>query len=221
MYPWIDPDHPDTYKPFVGINGNGRLNYLLYLEMTGNQDGSISKVNTDLHERFLSPKLGNWTEGRSPGKDPPTQFGTFLLTHRKFINEFLVPKFDKMNRMVKIDLSNLKAGVRTEGLTAYFSRDVDIAIGEGVKPGYDKGDDAYRFKTWDDFMNMVNAKRDPLQRMGGFLTALATMKFPTVLPSNALRWYWCFTDDIMSEHNEERFLSIGYKAEHWGKAFSE
>lgn len=116
MYPWIDPSDPH-YKEYNGSDGNGRLNYLLYLEMTGNEDGTVSKASKD--GRFLK-EMGNWTDGRNPGKDPRSKFGTFMLTEKKFLEEYLLPKFDKINRMVKIDLSDLKAEVYTEGFCSYF-----------------------------------------------------------------------------------------------------
>ena len=205
-YPWMDPND-SNYKEYNGIDGNGRLNYLLYLEMTGNNDGTKPEVKQE--GRFLKG-VGNWTDGRnpSPGPDRRSMFGTFMLTHQKFLTEFLLPKFDKMNRMVKMDLSDLKAEVYTKGLYSYFSRDVKIAIGAGVKEGYDAGDAAYRF-----------LKASTIEQM---ITKLipAGVWFDTPLPTNALVWYWYFIDEPMNKHSEDRYLNIGYNAEHWGRTAS-
>ncbi len=196
MYPWMDSSDP-LYEEYNGIGGNGRLNYLLYLEMTGNEDGTVSKASKD--GRYLK-EMGNWTDGRSPGQEPRSKFGTFMLTEKKFLEEYLLPKFDKMNRMVKIDLSDLKADVRTEGLYSYFPHDIKLAIGAGVHAGPDPIDAQYRFQ------------KKPAPPEG--------MSFPTVLPSNAMTWYWTFIDDEMKVHKYDRYLNIGYKAEHWGEATS-
>jgi hypothetical protein len=195
MYPWKDLNDPN-YKEYNGIEGNGRFNYLLYLEMTGNKDGTVPEIVDK--GRYLE-EIGNWTDGRNPGKDPSSKFGTFMLTEKKFLEEFLLPKFDKMNRMVKIDLSDLKAEVYTKGLYSYFPRDIQLAIGAGVHAGPDDGDAQYRFQK-------IPAPKD--------------MSFPTQLPSDALKWYWTFIDDEMKAHNSDRYLNFGYKAEHWGEAKS-
>lgn len=199
----MDPNQA-SYEEYNGIDGNGRLNYLLYLEMTGNDDGSVPEMKPE--GRFLR-EVGNWTDGRRPGEDPRSQFGTFMLTHQKFLDEYLLPKFDKMNRMVKIDLSNLKATVRTDGNHAYFDRDIDVVIGAGVTSGLDKDDAQYRFTKGTNFS----------QAMTGILSG---QSFPTVLPPNALTWYWSFNDEPMDQHREDRYFGILYKAEHWGKASS-
>lgn len=193
----MDPNQA-KYEEYNGIDGNGRLNYLLYLEMTGNDDGSVPKVEPE--GRFLK-EVGNWTDGRIPGQDPRSQFGTFMLTHRKFLDEYLLPKFDKMNRMVKIDLTGLKATIRTVSKIAYWSRDVTVVIGAGVQPGTVKDDAEYRF------MKGTSSS----QAMTGTLSGES---YPTLLPANALTWYWSFHDEPEDKHGEDRFFGILYKTEH-------
>ncbi|KAL9106678.1 MAG: hypothetical protein Q9227_008330 [Pyrenula ochraceoflavens] len=202
-YPWKEPGN-SNYQEINSIDGNGRLNYLLYLEMTGNYDGTKTEVQQD--GRFLK-EVGNWTDGRTPGTDPPGKFGTFMLTYQKFWNEFLLPKFDKMNRLVMVDLKSIKAGVYTKGLYSYFSRDLSIAIGEGVTSSYDAKDKDFRF-----------GKEDS-SGINNILKALpANLFFPSTMPTNALVWYWHFIDTPISDHNTDRYLDIGYKCEHWGNA---
>ena len=205
IYPWKDPNDP-SYQEYNGIDGNGRLNYLLYLEMTGNNDGSIPEVGQE--GRFLT-EVGNWTDGRNPGagKDPSSQFGTFILTHQKLLEEFLLPKFDKMNRSVKTDLSGLKAEVHTKGFYSYFKRDVRIEIGAGVATGFEPMDANYPFTRDQSLDNIMR-----------FMPS--SLVFPTRLPSNALTWYWQFKDEPMSQHNPDRYLGFMYNAEHWGQAAS-
>lgn len=203
MYPWKDPNDPN-YREYNGFDGNGRLNYLLYLEMTGNADNKVPEVKQE--GRFLQ-EVGNWTDGTKPGVDPRSQFGTFMLTSQKFIDEFLLPKFDKMNRMVKTDLENLKADCRTSGLYSYFDRNIDILIGAGAKSEFDPEDAKYRFGK-------------DLNIGGLSLSNASNMFFPTQLPSNAITWFWSFKDNDMKVHNSDRYLNIGYKAEHWGEATS-
>jgi hypothetical protein len=110
-YPWKDSSNP-KYQEYNGTDGNCRLNYLLHLEMTANEDGTVPKIDQD--RRFLK-EVGNWTDGTKPGIEPMCKFGSFVLTERKFLDGYLLPKFDKMNRMVKVDLSNLEP---TSGPTA-------------------------------------------------------------------------------------------------------
>lgn len=73
-YPWMDPNDPN-YKEYNGNDGKGRLNYLLYLEMTGNSDGTTPEVKKE--GRFLEHG-GNWTDGTQPGKDAGSKFGTYV-----------------------------------------------------------------------------------------------------------------------------------------------
>jgi hypothetical protein len=200
----MDPNQAN-YKEYNGIDGNGRLNYLLYLEMTGNDDGSVPEVKQE--GRFLK-EVGNWTDGRIPGQDPRSQFGTFMLTHQKFLDEYLIPKFDKMNRMVKIDLSNLKATVETKGFSAYIDRDIEVAIGAGVHSDVDEGDAKYRFSKGGSIELKVQG------------SVASGLDFPTTLPPNALKWYLYFIDEDMHQHDDDRFIHIGYKAERWGDASS-
>jgi hypothetical protein len=204
MYPWTDPNDPNHVE-VNSYNGRGQLNYLLYLEMTGNKDGTTPVVQQE--GRFLK-ELGNWTDGRTPGTDAPSKFGTFVLTKKKFLDEYLLPKFDKMNRMVKIDLSNLQADVHTDGFVARFARNIHIDIGAGFSTAPDPADANFRFVAGDNFKSMP----------GGDMIMKAM--FPTTLSADALTWYWSFRDEPMRVHNTDRILNILYKCEHWGEADS-
>jgi hypothetical protein len=205
MYPWTDPNDP-TRKEVNSYDGNGQLNYLLYLEMTGNKDG-VTPVSIPT-VRFLE-ESGNWTDGRDPEREPMSKFGNFMLTKKKFLDDYLLPKFDRLNCMVKIDLSDLKADVWTEAITSHFSRDIRIAIGEGLqKLKESPQDQSYRFKPETDFN----------RQMGNLLFGAV---FQTQLSPNALNWYWAFKDEPMRVHNDSRYKLIVYKCEHWGEADSQ
>jgi hypothetical protein len=204
MYPWTDPNDPN-HAEVNSYGGKGQLNYLLYLEMTGNKDGTTPVVQQE--GRFLK-EVGNWTDGRTPGTDAPSKFGTFVLTKKKFLDEYLLPKFDKMNRMVKVDLKNLQADVYTDGLKVFFPRNVHIDIGAGFTTEPDPTDADFRFVAGNNF--------------GGIARADILLKavFPTTLSADALTWYWSFEDEPMKVHNTDRVLNIFYKCEHWGEASS-
>ncbi|KAL5610296.1 hypothetical protein FOVSG1_004977 [Fusarium oxysporum f. sp. vasinfectum] len=65
-YPWTDPETKTGAPP--DLNGNGRLNYLLYLETVGqNTPPPDSKRGA-----VLDTRMGNWTDGRKPGTDSPS-----------------------------------------------------------------------------------------------------------------------------------------------------
>lgn len=201
MYPWTDPNDPN-HAEVNSYDGRGQLNYLLYLEMTGNKDGTAPVVEQE--GRFLK-EVGNWTDGRSPKTDAPSKFGTFVLTKKKFLDEYLLPKFDKMNRMVKVDLSGLQADVHTDNLTVYFPRNVHIDIGAGFSIQPDPADANFRFVKGNMF---------------GGAGILEQAVFPSPLSTKALTWYWGFQDEPMSVHNTDRIWNIFYKCEHWGRASS-
>ncbi|KAK2758179.1 hypothetical protein FQN54_004023 [Arachnomyces sp. PD_36] len=89
-YPYRDTNH----ESITSIDGNGRLNYILYLEMTDNDP----PPNGD--DEFLSPNNGNWTNGTDPSRDGIAEFGTWVLSRRKFLDTWFVPRLNKLNRMM-------------------------------------------------------------------------------------------------------------------------
>ncbi|KAK1774876.1 hypothetical protein QBC45DRAFT_423868 [Copromyces sp. CBS 386.78] len=106
-YPWTDPRNGKVAQQ--GLDGNGRLNYLLFLQTVGgNQPPDQSSP-----EAILNPRMGNWTEGRTPGKDDPTTFGTFMLSSGNFIERFVLPKLSAINRMMTVHISNVWAFLDT------------------------------------------------------------------------------------------------------------
>jgi hypothetical protein len=203
MYPWTDPNDP-THAEVNSYDGRGQLNYLLYLEMTGNKDGTTPVVQQE--GRFLK-EVGNWTDGRTPGTDAPSKFGSFVLTKKKFLDEYLLPKFDKMNRMVKVDLKNLQADVLTDDFVVKFTRNVHIDIGAGFSTEPDPTDANFRFAAGTNFTGNVGS-------------LIMRAMFPTTLSPDALTWYWSFQDEPMKVHNTDRYLGFLYKCEHWGDTSS-
>ncbi|KAH0372775.1 hypothetical protein KCU65_g920, partial [Aureobasidium melanogenum] len=102
-YPWTDPDSQNSPTP--GLNGDAKLNYLVYLETVG--DHSPPKDSSP--EAILSTRMGNWTDGRKPGIDSPSSFGTFVLSSANFMETYFIPKLSAINRIMSMDIDHVKA----------------------------------------------------------------------------------------------------------------
>jgi len=204
-YPWIDPGASNSTAR-NGIQDQGRLNYLLYLGMTGPGPAGAPMINRD--GRYL-PVEGNWTNGRDPsGAGRRCEYGSFVLSRKKFVDAFLLPKFDKINRMVNVKLRDLKADIEAHGVMFNYSRSITVATGEGVTSLEPEiGDHPFRFK-------------DPGHEDHPFPNVSMEHEFGK-LPSNHLQWHWSFQNQSLKEHNSDRGWNFLYKVEHWGRAESE
>lgn len=144
-----------------------------------------------------------------------------MLTHQKFMNEYLLPKFDKINRMVTVNISDLKADVTTKGFWSGFSRGCSLKIGDDASPNSDEGDAKYRFTKTNPFgepnssflESLVGVKGDPTAKVWSY-------PFETTLSRNAVTWYTCFKEEPIKVHKTDKYLDFLYKAEHWGEAQS-
>lgn len=124
-YPWTDPQSNTPATP--SYSGNGRLNYLLYLETVGsNTPPSESDASS-----VLSSRMGNWTEGRNPGVDAPSRFGSFVLSSEFFMEKFLLPKLSCINRIMAIDIYEVSAWCDDKVFSQPFSVSARYGIGLG------------------------------------------------------------------------------------------
>ncbi|KAG9758075.1 hypothetical protein KCU73_g4085, partial [Aureobasidium melanogenum] len=102
-YPWTDPISHNTPTP--GLDGDARLNYLLYLETV--DDHQPPKDSSP--DAILSTRMGNWTDGRKPGIDSPSSFGTFVLSSANFMEAYFIPNLSAINRIMSMDIYEVKA----------------------------------------------------------------------------------------------------------------
>lgn len=96
--PWFDPSSRSTYVPTSGLTGKSVLNYLLYLETT--DDNPFPQGGTA--DAFLTGGEGNWTDGTDPATDPPSKFGTMVISNKNFMDKFFLPKMRKLNRSIAV-----------------------------------------------------------------------------------------------------------------------
>ena len=96
--PWFDPASRSTYVPTSGLTGKSDLNYLLYLETTGNNHFPHGGGA----DAFLPSGGGNWTDGTDPATDSPSKFGTMVISNKNFMDKFFLPKMRKLNRSVAV-----------------------------------------------------------------------------------------------------------------------
>jgi len=129
-YPWT---HPETKNAAVsGLDGEGRLNYLLYLETVGkNTPPKASDASA-----VLSTRLGNWSEGRQPGIDGGSLFGTFKLSSSMFMESYILPKLSAINRIMSLDVESVYAK-SDYGWKWSSEFSVTISVGLG-NPGLDE-----------------------------------------------------------------------------------
>ena len=50
--------------------------------------------------------VGNWTNGTKPGKDPIQEFGSYFLSRRNFLDNWIVPRLKKINRTMSCTYIN-------------------------------------------------------------------------------------------------------------------
>lgn len=124
-YPWTNPDTHNATES--GLDGDGRLNYLLYLETVGKNTPPIESAK----EAILDTRMGNWTDGRTPGIDAPSKFGTFVLSSRNFIDQFLIEKLSPINRMLSMDISNVTTSLEYKVVYIIWGVKANFGIGQG------------------------------------------------------------------------------------------
>lgn len=95
-YPWIDPQSMGGFKPSSGLEGNQRLNYMLYCETTNGR--KLPPVD----QRSL-PRVGNWTDGRlaAEANSENTEFGSFHMSRENFFDGYLLRKLRFLNRAME------------------------------------------------------------------------------------------------------------------------
>ncbi|ESZ89688.1 hypothetical protein SBOR_9927 [Sclerotinia borealis F-4128] len=145
--PWFDPANRSTYVPTPGLTGKSVLNYLLYLETTG--DNPFPQGGTE--DTFLKDGEGNWTDGTDPATDSPSKFGTMVISNKNFMDKFFLPKMRKLNRSAAVKFDTLT--IRVHQTAWVFSYDnkitFSISVGDGVTAYnvVDSGDDTYAFAS--------------------------------------------------------------------------
>ena len=123
-YPWTHPETRKSARP--SLSGEGRLNYLLYLETVKDHDQPLESDQSAI----LSTKMGNWTEGRNPGTDAPGKFGSFVLASKNFMDDFLVSKISCINRTMSVDIFNVTTWA--EDSFFYYRWSVGASYGIGL-----------------------------------------------------------------------------------------
>lgn len=88
-YPWSENNVPVS----PSFDGTGLLNYYLYLEMTNGRPLPIG------NNEFLNVN-GNWTNNPDPNNGSLADFATFVLRRERFVDQWLLPQLNKLNRMM-------------------------------------------------------------------------------------------------------------------------
>lgn len=104
-YPWTNPQTGKQAKH--SYDGEGSLNYLLYLETVGSNQAPDRSAD----DAFLSLKMGNWTEGVDPKSDSTSSFGTYVLSCKNFMEGYILPKLATVNRLMSVDWKPFELGL--------------------------------------------------------------------------------------------------------------
>lgn len=148
-YPWTNPESHNAAEP--GLDGDGRLNYLLYLETVG----SHTPPKDSSREAVLSTRMGNWTEGRKPGIDAPSKFGSFVLSSANFMDNWILPRFSAINRIMSIDISDVTTWADDKFLWYYWRVAANFCIGLGKE-----SEDKTTFKLKREDLSLANEWQD-------------------------------------------------------------
>ena len=85
------------------LSGDRRLNYLLYFKTVKDHTPPVESDRSAI----LSTKMGNWSECRDPGPDAPGKFRSFVLAYKNFMDDFLISKLSRINRVMSVDIFNV------------------------------------------------------------------------------------------------------------------
>ncbi|KAM0167528.1 hypothetical protein ACHAQE_000422 [Botrytis cinerea] len=203
--PWFDPSSRSTYVPTSGLTGKSVLNYLLYLETTG--DNPFPQGGTA--DAFLTGGEGNWTDGTDPATDSPSKFGTMVISNKNFMDKFFLPKMRKLNRSAAVKFNTLTIWVhQTAGIFDYENRiTFGISVGDGVTAYdvVDSGDDTYAFAS-------------PKAISDGTTWGATEWAALPALPSGAVQW--SFTRDFgeVHDHDTSGLSGIDTIGDVWGSS---
>ena len=134
-YPWTNPETKAAAEP--GLDGDGRLNYLLYLETVGTHTPPLASAK----ESILGTRMGNWTDGRKPGIHPAHEFGTYILSYKNFMEDFIIPKLQDFTHMLSLSIYDLKAWADWKFPYLYHRASIGLGMGVG-----DSKDTAFAMK---------------------------------------------------------------------------
>jgi hypothetical protein len=117
-YPWINPDDPISIpvgssglsehdlSPSYGLEGDARLNYLLYCATTGQRE---------LPDNRILNWRGNFTDGRIKQNSSAESgdFGGFMMARQNFFEGYLLKKLQKLNKAFEPTIFNVS--VKADG----------------------------------------------------------------------------------------------------------
>ncbi|KAF7870613.1 hypothetical protein EAF04_004357 [Stromatinia cepivora] len=203
--PWFDPANRSTYVPTSGLTGKSVLNYLLYLETTG--DNPFPQGGTE--DTFLKGGEGNWTDGTDPATDSPSKFGTMVISNKNFMDKFFLPKMKKLNRSAAVKFDTLTIWVhQTAGVFAYENKiTFSISVGDGVTAYdvVDSGDDTYAFAS-------------PKAISDGTAWGATEWAALPALPSGAVQWTFTKDFDEVHSHDTSGLSGIDTIGDVWGRS---
>jgi hypothetical protein len=133
------PHRDENSASITSIDGNGRLNYILYLEMT---DNATPPTGDD---EFLQPNNGNWTNGTDPSRDGIEEFGSCIFSRQKFLESYFIPRLKKLNRMMSASYNNPSMSFDANLVRWWCSFTFPVVVGDHCS-GYtvkDPADDEY------------------------------------------------------------------------------
>jgi hypothetical protein len=212
-YPWKKPG-VSNYDPVAGLDGESRLNYLCYLEMT---DGDKPPSTTD-PKAFLNPAQGAWTDGVDPSTEVASKFGAYKLTGRKFLEGYLIPKLTPLNNLMTTDVATPNIGIQAWFDHVNWNFSLDLHIGKD----WEKAGDSGKFKR-----NTTNFNANDASGIGamfkdktwdGLITAAGVTTMAT-LPTDALVWTYAHYVIPSEAYHEDKSQAL-YNAYHWGNASS-
>jgi hypothetical protein len=129
-----------------------------------------------------------------------------VLSGRRFINDFLLPKFDKINRMVEVRVGHIGADVMVSGWFFRLDRNITVTVGEGVRSmAREAGDEQYRFK--------------PSGHQGDRYGSVTSDREFGTLPNDHLQWYWNFSDYRRNPPQRDKGR-LGFEVKHLGEVES-
>ena len=76
---------------------------------------------------------GNWTDGEDPKRDPPSKFATFLLSHEKFLEQYIFPKLNRLNRCMTWEMTEPHAEMHAKGRSSNWSWYWTVTVGAGFE----------------------------------------------------------------------------------------
>lgn len=143
---------------------------------------------------FLPADNGNWTNGTDPSTQGIEEFGTYILSRKNFLETWLLPKMNKLNRMMSASYYSVEMHFHGNLIEWWCEFQFPVLVGDNCQ-GYDVPD------SRDNAYAMTHAASMPSEIQIMILTAGVSGLLPD--PGQGAWCYYQWNSPEPWEHHDE------------------